>query len=83
MKSSTFQRGTGVYICHLCQKRTRETTSESAGVDLCEDCYEVAGYENQHSDSDHAGILQDCAICLDEMGERYAAHCKAHPDLFR
>ena len=63
-----FARGSGVYTCRLCGKRTRQTDPDSAGVGLCGKCYEHAGWENYHSDSGHKSHPDPkCPICK-ELG---------------
>lgn len=59
MKTSTvrnrFQKfGRGVFTCHCCKRQTRETTGDHGQLDLCEDCFELAGIENSISDADDA-----------------------------
>src|SRR6266566_876822 len=52
-------------ICHCCGKRTTEMTGE--GTDLCGVCYQSAGIENEHSDTngEHYGQKPtNCATCL-------------------
>jgi len=51
--NSKFQRGSGVYECRCCGKRTRETGSGESGSGLCADCFNDAGLENEHSDGHH------------------------------
>jgi len=48
MAYSRFQKGSGVFKCTCCGRRTRETTSDNSEV--CGPCYELAGYENGVSD---------------------------------
>ncbi len=49
-KFNQFQRGAGVYTCRCCKRATRGSGGDSAGVRLCDQCYELAGYENMVSD---------------------------------
>jgi hypothetical protein len=53
-------------ICHCCGKRTTENAGE--GTELCRVCFESAGMENQHSDSNGEhygnGPQADCPYCL-------------------
>lgn len=51
-KHNQFQRGAGVYTCRCCKRATRGTGGDSANVMLCDQCYELAGYENMLSDGD-------------------------------
>lgn len=52
IKANQFQRGAGVYACRCCSRPTRGTGGDSAGVLLCDQCYELSGYENMLSDGD-------------------------------
>ena len=61
-----FARGSGVYKCEDCGRRTRKTPA-TAGHDgmLCEDCYELAGIYNVHQDGGdltpyHGEVLSRC-----------------------
>ena len=47
---SKFQKGTSVYVCRICGKRTRDVGDDSAGVDLCSVCFEKCGAENEAAD---------------------------------
>ena len=53
-KGFTHKIGTtgNVYTCGSCGKRTRETGYGESDLDLCAQCYNAAGYENEHSDND-------------------------------
>lgn len=48
--NSRFQRGTGVYPCNVCGRRTRHTGTQSAGNKICPQCFDLAGIENEISD---------------------------------
>jgi hypothetical protein len=53
MAISKFQRtlrGKSTYNCGCCKRLTRNTGDEG-GVDLCAECYELAGTENEISDN--------------------------------
>lgn len=45
-----FRGMTPVYTCRICQKRTRDTGNDEAGVELCYRCLKVAEAENAASD---------------------------------
>jgi hypothetical protein len=61
----------GVYVCKACGKRTRETGECESGVELCRDCYEDAGYENEHQDGYHDDEPNpSCPWCRQEGVER-------------
>lgn len=44
-----FQRGQSTFDCGVCKRLTRNT-GDNGGVDLCPQCYELAGMENSISD---------------------------------
>jgi len=48
--SSKFQRGSGVYTCQSCGKKTRETGLFESDYGICAYCYEVGGLENAYAD---------------------------------
>ncbi len=65
------------YTCIDCGKRTRDTGRGEEGTDLCWKCYEAAGWENAHSDNDHAHNPDpDCPICAEIAADRAAAAAK-------
>lgn len=68
--NSSFAAGSGVYICRCCQKHTRETGAGESMIDLCLNCYEGAGLENEHTDGHH-----------DAEPEANCPDCKAEADL--
>jgi len=46
---SKFQRGTGVFTCGCCGRKTRET-QDTSGSDMCGICYELSGIQNSLRD---------------------------------
>jgi len=46
-----FRTGSGCYKCHCCGRMTRSTDNSNEYLDLCYQCYELAGYENMISDA--------------------------------
>lgn len=57
-----FGTGGGVYTCHICKKRTRETGEGESQLELCAACFNKASQENSHTDN-HTGAMRDCAEC--------------------
>ena len=49
MKFNRFTKGTGVYTCGCCGRRTRDT-GDGAINGLCSTCYDLAGFENSIMD---------------------------------
>jgi hypothetical protein len=47
---SKFQKGSGVYNCVVCGKKTRDTGNDEAGVQMCKKCYEENLEYNARSD---------------------------------
>ena len=59
-----FQKGSGCYKCESCGRMTRATgRGDNEHVNLCADCYDEGGLENQHSDEGHAGPFATCTLC--------------------
>jgi len=42
---------TNLFNCRICGHKTRPTGEDNDGVELCEDCYDLAGEENHFSDT--------------------------------
>ena len=62
--NSKFRQGSGVYVCKMCGKRTRETGEGESGIDMCRACCEYSGAENTHSDCEHDESPEPgCPIC--------------------
>ena len=47
---SKFQKGTSIYICRICSKRTRDVGDDSASAELCSACYAKCLGENAVAD---------------------------------
>lgn len=69
-RNSQFRKGTGCYNCDVCGKLTRNTGEQSLGSKTCPKCWEEAGLENEHSDTngDHygEGFVAGCPCCRAE-----------------
>ena len=50
VRHSSFQHGQGAFACRNCQRKTRDT-GDNGQVQMCPECYELAGLENALSDS--------------------------------
>lgn len=51
--SKGFTRGNGgVFACSCCGRNTRDVNGGNGGVQLCPQCYEAAGIENEIMDGD-------------------------------
>lgn len=60
-----FKKGSGMFACRICKKNTRAVQCGSAAsILLCQDCYDRAGMENEHSDDGHEGEFENCPICF-------------------
>jgi len=64
-----FQKGSGIYTCRCCGKRTRYTGGDGEGVGLCDYCYEEGGWENMLSDGECTQAEYDEAIA--ELRKQY------------
>lgn len=47
---SKFHRGSSVFPCSVCGRKTRDTGVQSAGNKICPQCFDLAGIENEISD---------------------------------
>jgi hypothetical protein len=68
LRVSTFQNRVwgqnAIYVCLECGKRTRETGDCESGANLCRDCFEMSGIDNEHSDGEHRDTPHpDCPRC--------------------
>lgn len=70
MVKKYFQRGSGVFACDVCTRRTRETTQPS-GSRLCPHCDELAMTEN--SVLDGCQTVEEIAPWRDRMVEEIVA----------
>jgi|SRR5579859_371777 len=64
-KRNRYSRWNQNRVCHCCKKLTTDMAGE--GTELCTVCYESAGMENQHVDTngEHYGEKPtDCPYCL-------------------
>ena len=72
-RHSHFQRGSGVFDCAVCGRRTRISTQ---GVDhLCPECYDLAGEENSLSDygetyAGNASVVASFKQCVERGGSK-------------
>lgn len=59
---SHFRRGSAVYTCVSCTRRTRHTGVQSLGSELCPECHELAGIYNAYQDGQDVVALYADAI---------------------
>lgn len=57
-----FIKGSSTFKCADCGKLTRYTGKSSMGTDLCDDCYEIAGWDNALTDGDCTQEEYDQAV---------------------
>lgn len=64
------------YKCLECGAKSRDKHDNGhGGCNLCEDCYDLAGWENQHSDDGHeVNPDADCPICQKNKAEETEAN---------
>jgi hypothetical protein len=79
-----FQRGSAVFQCRNCQRSTRDT-GDNGSVELCPECYELAGLENQYNDNGYHLDDADRQAAVTYLGQ-LAAHIgerayTLHPEL--
>lgn len=52
-KANRFAKGSGVYTCRSCDRKTRATgRGDNEDIRLCVECYELAGIENAFLDGE-------------------------------
>ncbi len=88
-KNSQFQRGTAVYTCNTCERKTRETGYSESFCGLCVDCYALAGIDNSITDgaspsdyalevSFHMGSLKRHEVTMPTCWLDLAAKCEVN-----
>jgi hypothetical protein len=45
-----FAKGSGVYTCRLCTRKTRQTDPDATAAKCCTQCWEISGIENEVED---------------------------------
>lgn len=68
-----FRRGETTYKCVSCGRLTRHTGVQSVGMELCPDCYELAGIYNVYQDGGdwkdyRKAIIEHCANIVSKGG---------------
>jgi len=84
-RNSQFQKGQSVYACRCCGRNTRQTgNGDNEHVELCEQCYELAGLHNcvqdggTLTDSEKTECRDHCAVIIAKGGTvdaDFAAMC--------
>lgn len=79
--ANQFLRGQSVYTCRCCSRQTRQTgRGDNDGIELCAECYDLSGWENQFMDGRQPDDVSDDE--LRQMAETYnALLAKAPPAL--
>lgn len=49
-ENGRMQKGSGIYTCEECGKKTRETGDGESWVRMCRRCWDLGGLENSLSD---------------------------------
>ena len=60
MSYSRFKKGSGVFSCRHCKRRTRDTNGSNGNAELCADCDEGFLYENGGNDTSDAAERATC-----------------------
>jgi hypothetical protein len=86
MKMKHFQKyGKGVFTCGCCNRETRETNKDHGALDLCGECYELAGIENYFSDNgtepEQVNQYRDTVLKMTKKIERRGGSLKNWKDL--
>lgn len=71
--ANRFAKGSGVYTCRCCERRTRDTGGDGSSVGLCDQCYELSGYENAIEDGNDSELSKrSMQTIIDYVREVYA-----------
>jgi hypothetical protein len=70
MSNSHFKRGSGVFTCRHCKRRTRDTDGDNGSVELCADCHQGCMYENGGNDTSDEKERDDCFALADACFQR-------------
>lgn len=68
MSTKHFSKGSATFHCHVCNRLTRDT--QGTNVELCAECYEVAGIENELSDNCYNGTAAEAQKEIDVLNQR-------------
>lgn len=73
-----FYRGSSVFACDVCGRKTRDTGAQSLGQKICPQCYELAGIENEISDGHctHADRIAEIEALVAEVGAKGGNECE-------
>ena len=69
--NAKLQKGQKIYKCNACGKMTRDTGRDEIEGEICAQCYEEAGWENEHQDygpkhEDGEGPYpENCPMCAE------------------
>lgn len=70
MTKSKFAKGQSTFTCRCCKRLTRDTGGEG-GVELCAQCYELAGLENELSDYGVSkDLVQSAVVYFEQLMEK-------------
>jgi hypothetical protein len=78
--ASHFAKGTGVYQCQCCTRSTRSTgRGDNENVELCAECYDLAGFENSLQDGEQlkAGDRAEIDRLIASVKEKGGDHERA------
>lgn len=81
--NSHFKKGSGVYECRCCGRRTRDSHGEG-DITLCAQCYELAGLENMMNDGyDADDYTNDARVYFAELTAKGVADVRSvFPELY-
>lgn len=72
MRVKRFERGSAVYKCVSCKRATRNTGDEGQ-LELCYECFELAGLDNQINDSGEVPS-KETKQYINELADRLRKH---------
>lgn len=71
--NSRMKRGSGIFKCNVCERSTRDTGGDNTQARLCEECWEIAGLENEMSDNGGHYTPEQMAACEKRYADFKAA----------
>jgi hypothetical protein len=67
--ANRFKRGSGVFACGSCGRKTRDTGGDNTSAQRCAECYEAGGIENELSDYGASYTPEQIEACEKRIAE--------------
>jgi hypothetical protein len=80
--ASRFQKGSAVFVCGCCNRRTRATgRRDNENNGLCAQCYDLAGESNSLADTGALYDAQWARQCLADLADKGIDTAELFPDV--